>query len=77
MDSKEAETRAREYIEKKHTRLERTFFSNMYKEGDVWMLKGEVEFKRAYFFTAMRIIEVQVNMDTGKITIYKEEKRSP
>ncbi|HSV49510.1 MAG TPA: hypothetical protein VLH35_04265 [Candidatus Acidoferrales bacterium] len=77
MDSKGAEIKAREYIEKKYARLERVFFSNMYKEGNVWVLKGEVEFKRAYFFTQMRTIEVQVNMNTSEIYSYKEEKRSP
>jgi ribosome-associated translation inhibitor RaiA len=76
MDSKEAEIKAREYIGKKYSRLERVFFSNMYKDGNIWMLNGEVEFKRAYFFTQMRIIEVQVNMNTGEIMSHKE-RRSP
>ena len=74
MESKEAEARAREYIGKKHTRLERVFFSNMYRDGNVWVLKGEVEFKRAYFFTQMRTIEVQVNMNTGEICSYNEAR---
>ncbi len=78
MDSKEAEIRAREYLEKRHDKIERIFFSNMYKEGEVWVLKGEIEFKRARFFTRIRAIEIQVNMNTEKITRYKEEeKRSP
>jgi hypothetical protein len=77
MNSSQAESKARDFIKQRHVKLERVFFSNMYKEGDVWVLKGEVEFKRAYFFAQMRLVEAQVNMNTGKITSYKEEKRSP
>jgi len=68
MNSGEAETRAREYVKKKHSRVERIFFKTMYPEGDTWALDGEVEFKRAYFFSTMRSVKLRVNMNTGDIT---------
>jgi len=72
MDSGEAETRARKFIKQKHSRVERIFFRTMYREGDAWVLKGEVEFKRAYFFAAVRSFKAQVNTNTGEIASYEE-----
>ena len=56
MNSSQAETKARDFIKQRHVKLERVFFSNMYKEGDVWVLKGEVEFEASLFFAQMRIV---------------------
>lgn len=72
MDSNEAEIKAREHIKQKHARIERIFFSNMYREGDVWVLKGQVEFKQALFFTTVKFCEVKVNTNTTGIVSYQE-----
>lgn len=75
MKSGEAEARAREFIKQRHFRVKRIFFRTMYTEGDAWVLHGEVEFKRAYFFDALRSFKVQVNTNTGEITSYEEAQR--
>jgi hypothetical protein len=72
MNSVEAETKVREYLKQKYPRLESIFFYSMYREGDVWVLEGEVEYKHLYFFTVNRAVTAQVNMDTGAVTAYKE-----
>jgi len=74
MDSGEAEARARKFIKQRHSRIERIFFRTMYREGDAWVLHGEVEFKRAYFFAAVSSFKVQVNTNTGWVTSYEEAK---
>ena len=72
IDSKDAEARARQFIKQSHSRAERIFFAKMYREGNVWVLQGEVEFMRAYFFVSVRAFEAQVNMNTGEVTFYEE-----
>jgi hypothetical protein len=68
----QAETTVREFIKQKHTQLERVFFSRIYREGDFWVLKGEVEYKQARFFTNMKFFEAKVNIDTGVVMPYRE-----
>lgn len=70
--SDEAVTRVREFIKQKHTRLERISFSRIYQEEDFWVLKGEVEFKQAYFFTSMKFFEAKVNINSGVVMPYSE-----
>jgi hypothetical protein len=72
LDSGEAESRARQFIKQRHSRVERIFFRTMNREGDAWVLHGEVKFKRAYFFAAVRSLKVQVNTNTGEVTSYEE-----
>jgi hypothetical protein len=74
MDSGEAEARAREFIKQRHSRVERIFFRTMHREEDAWVLHGEVEFKRAYFFAAVGSLEVQVNTNSGEVTSYEETR---
>ena len=76
MDSREAEARAREFIKRKRSRVRQIFFRTMYKEGDTWVLHGEVEFKRAYFFATVSSFKVQVNMNTGEVISYEEMRLS-
>lgn len=45
----------------------------MYKERDVWVLEGTVEYKRAFLFTATKEFIAQVNMNTGRVTAYKTQ----
>lgn len=72
VSNEDAEAKAREFIKQRHSRVERIFFRTMYREGDAWVLHGEVEFKRAYFFAALRSFKVQVNTNTGEVTSYEE-----
>ena len=76
LDSGEVEARARQFIKQRHSRVERIFFRTMYREGDTWVLHGEVSFKRAYFFLATRSFKVKVNTDTGEIVSYEETQMS-
>jgi hypothetical protein len=76
MDSEEAEARARQFIKQRHSRVERIFFRTMYREENTWILHGEVSFKRAYFFSAMRSFEIKVNTDTGEVVSYEETQMS-
>jgi len=76
MDSKEAETRAREFIKQKHSKVERILFKTMYREENLWILQGEVRFKRAFFFGVNRSFELRMNMDTGEVVFYKENPLS-
>jgi hypothetical protein len=70
--SDEAVTRVREFIKQKHTKLERVSFSRIYLEGDFCVLKGEVEYKQAHFFTNMKFFEAKVNINTGVVRSYNE-----
>ena len=72
LDSGEAESRARQFINQRHSKVERIFFRTMNREGDAWVLHGEVKFKRAYFFVALRSLKIQVNTNTGEVTSYEE-----
>jgi hypothetical protein len=72
MKSEEAEARAREFIKQRHSRVERIFFKTMYKEENLWVLHGEVKFRRAFFFVANRSFEFRINMDTGEVVLYEE-----
>jgi hypothetical protein len=76
LDSGEAEARARQFIKQRHSRVERIFFRTMYREENAWVLHGEVSFKRAYFFSAIRSFKLKVNTNTGEIVSYEETKMS-
>ena len=68
----QAEARAREFIKQKHPKVKRIFFRTMYREGNTWVLHGEVEFKQVYFFAAVRSFKLQVSTNTGEVTSYEE-----
>lgn len=68
----QAEVRAREFIKQKHSRVKRIFLRTVYREGNTWVLHGEVKFKRAYFFAAERSFRLQINPETGEVTSYEE-----
>jgi hypothetical protein len=46
----------------------------MYKEGNAWILDGEVKFKRAFFFHATRSFKAKIDAITGEIISYEETK---
>jgi hypothetical protein len=76
MDSKEAETGAREFIRQRHSRVERIFFKTMYIEENSWVLHGEVTFRRAFFFAVNRSFEFRTNIDTGETMFYEKNPLS-
>ncbi|MBE0511806.1 hypothetical protein IBX38_02010 [Candidatus Bathyarchaeota archaeon] len=68
----QAEAGAREFIKQKHSRVERIFLRTVYRERNTWVLHGEVQFKRAYFFGAERSFRLQINPETGEVASYEE-----
>jgi len=44
----------------------------MYKEGNAWILDGEVKFKRAFFFNATRSFKAKIDAYTEEIISYEE-----
>ena len=68
----QAEAKAIEFIKQKHVRLERVFLRTVYREGNVWVLHGEVKFKRAYFFVVEKSLKIQINPETGNVKSYEE-----
>lgn len=74
MESSKAEEKARQFIRQRHSRLELIFFRTMYKEGDAWILDGEVKFKRAFFFRATKTFKIKIDAITGEIISYEETK---
>jgi len=76
MDSVEAEARAREFIKQRHSRVERIFFKTMYKEENSWVLQGEMQFKRVFFFAAKRSFKLRINIGAGDIVFYEENPLS-
>jgi len=48
----------------------------MYRKENLWVLQGEVKFKRAFFFTVNRSFEFRINIDTGEMVFYGENPLS-
>ena len=42
------------------------------KEGDVWLVEGEVWLKRLHFFTVRKSFRLQISVENGKLTSYEE-----
>jgi len=74
LESRKAEEKVRQFIKQRHSRLELIFFRTMYKEGNAWILDGQVKFKRACFFYAMRSFKAKIDAITGEIISYEETK---
>jgi hypothetical protein len=74
LELSEVEEKARQFIKQRHPRLELIFFRTVYKEGDAWMVDGEVKFKRAYFFHTTRTFKIKIDAITGKAISYEETK---
>jgi len=68
----QAEAKAMEHIEQKHARLEQIFLRTVYREGNIWILQGDVKFKRAYFFAVEKSFRIQINPETGNVKSYEE-----
>jgi hypothetical protein len=72
MNSGDAEAKTKDFINKRHALVENLYIAMMFPEGNVWVLQGDVEFKRLHFFSTVMAFEAQVNMDTGEVTAYLE-----
>jgi len=70
--SSEAEDRAREFIKERHFRLKQILFRTVRKEEDVWLIEGEVSFRRAYFLTTKRFFKLRMKVETGEVVFYEE-----
>ena len=68
----QAEAKAMEHIKQNHVRLEQIFLRTVYREGNIWILQGDVKFKRAYFFTVEKSFRIQINPETGNVKSYEE-----
>ena len=71
-----AEEKVMEYIKQKHARLERIFLRTVYREGNVWVLHGEVKFKRACFFAVEKSFKIQINPESWNVKSYEESPLS-
>ena len=74
-DPAEAEARAKELIETRHSKVSKIFFKRTYRYGASWLVEGEFSFKRAYF-TVRRSFKVQIKAETGEVTSYEESHSS-
>lgn len=72
----DAEARARQFIKDKHpTRtVRRILLRRTSKEGGVWLLEGEVWFKRLLFFTVRKFFRLQISVEAGELISYEERK---
>jgi len=68
------EAKAKEFIKQRHSRVEWVLFRTVYKEKGNWVLQGELQFKRAYFFAFSKSFKLQINTDTGEVTFYEETR---
>lgn len=66
--AKEAETKAMEFVKRRHPRVRRIFIRRVEREGDVWLVEGEVWFKRAYLFTTKKSFRLRISSETGEVT---------
>jgi hypothetical protein len=74
LELSKVEEKARQFIKQRHPRLELISFRTVYKEGDTWIVDGEVKFKRAYFFHTTRTFKIKIDAITGEIVSYEETK---
>jgi len=72
----EAEARAKELIETRHSKVSKIFFKRTYRYGSSWIVEGEFSFGRAYFFTVRKSFKVQIKAETGEVTSYEETRHS-
>ena len=71
-----AENRAREFIGNRHPRVKIVRFTRTWREGDVWLVGGELWFRRARFFTARRSFRLRISGETREVTPYEETKEA-
>ena len=53
----DAENIAREFIGNRHPRIKTIRFTRTLREGDVWLVEGELWLERALFFTVRRSLQ--------------------
>ena len=67
---REIETKAREFIKKRHFRVKQIFFKTIKRGGNAWFLEGDVSF--GFIFTAARTFKLNINSENGEVTPYEE-----
>ena len=70
----DAENIAREFIWNRYQRVKTIRFARTWREGNVWLVEGEVWFKRAHFFTARRSFRLRISAETGEVTANHHSK---
>ena len=70
--AEEAETKAMEFVKRRHPRVRRILIRTVEREAGVWLVEGEVWFKRARLLTAKRSFRLQVSRETGQVKSYEE-----
>lgn len=70
-DPIEAEAKAKEFMTKKHWRIRRVFFSKTSRQESVWLMEGQVWFRR-FFFMVKNSFKLQLNARTGEVILYEE-----
>lgn len=72
----DAEARAKQFIKDKHPprTVRRILLRRTSKEDGVWLLEGEVWFKRYFFFTVRKFFRLQISVEAGELISYEERK---
>jgi hypothetical protein len=70
----DAETKTRDFINKRHALVKNIYIAMMFSEGNVWVLQGDVEFKRLHFFSTVMAFEAYVSKNTGEVASYLESR---
>ena len=66
--AKEAETKAIEFVRRRHPRVRRILIRRMERGENVWLVEGEVWFKWAYLFPAKKLFKLRISSETGEVT---------
>jgi hypothetical protein len=68
-----AEATAIGYVKQKHKGHVQILLRTIYHEGTVWVILGEVRFKKAYFFERERFFMIKINPKTETVASYLEK----
>ncbi len=71
-DYKDAEREARKWIADKYPKAKDISFTKIWKEGDVWIIDGELEIKTGFFAIAKKPFKLQLSSETGEIIGYSK-----
>jgi hypothetical protein len=67
-----AEATAIEYVKQKHNEHVDILLRTIYHEGTVWVILGEVRFKKAHFFEKEKSFIIKINPKTETVESYLE-----
>lgn len=72
-DYKDAENEAKRWIAEKYPRNNTLKFKRVWKEGDYWLVEGEIWVRKGLMGWEKRHLKLKVTSDTGEIIGYSEE----